>query len=121
MDANPFVKEAFSSYREWEEALLQFLVSESKNPNVENWKLFAINNETKKTACFTALFLSNIMPQQTADGEADALYRVYEELKILSSEPKEFEAWYKTGWLNVSRITHMLKVALKESDESGRN
>lgn len=106
--ANPFEKTHFKRHRDWEECLVNFFYQEAKRPDAGNWLPFAARAETRKTAAFCALLLSNLIQNRPGlRGSSEPLYEIFRSLK-LDGGAEEFEAWLRSGWLNVARIANML-------------
>jgi len=113
MPGNVFEKTEFSCFRDWEEALLKFFVNESIEFNTDHW-IVAVKNNNGKTVRFCALLLSNLLDGK--DDYVDACskaYSVYESLRDVGSGVNEYDAWLRTGWVNVSRIASILNDQLK--------
>lgn len=114
MSVNPFEKTLFACHRDWEEALVEFLASEAKNPDSAHWLLLFTGVDAKKDAVFSALMLSDILETKRGFQEsADKLYGIYQQFNEAGSGAKKFEEWLRSGWLNVSRVANMLDVELR--------
>jgi hypothetical protein len=113
MNANPFEKEQFQCYRDWEGSLVEFLSREARKPNVRNWLPLATRLETKKAAAFSALLLCNLVENKPSFRvSVNTLYEIYRAMNV-EGGAKNFEKWLRTGWLNVARVANMIDAELK--------
>ncbi len=106
--ANPFEKAHFKHHRDWEECLVNFFYREAKRPDAGDWLPLAARAETRKNAAFCALLLSNLIQNRPGfRASSETLYNIFSSLK-LDGGAEEFEAWLRSGWLNVARVANML-------------
>ena len=120
MDANPFEKAHFKCHRDWEERLVKFLFFEAKRPEAENWLPLATRHETRKTAAYCALLLSNLIQNRPGlHGSSETLYAIFNSLEP-DGEAEDFEAWLRSGWLNVARVANMLQAELRHERVASR-
>lgn len=115
MSVNPFIKSCFSTHRDWEEALLVFLVNEIKHPDLKHWYSFANESaDVKRTAGCCALLLCNLIRNNKAfSANLLALRSISNELLGSNSDVEDYGAWLKSGWVSVSRLASMLKHRLR--------
>ncbi|OIR05985.1 hypothetical protein GALL_117820 [mine drainage metagenome] len=113
MGANPFNKQQFNAYRDWEQSLVEFFVREAKKPNMVNWLSMVNGADSPRSVAYSALLLSNLVSSKPNYTEsAKALYSVYERLTEQRGNASEFEEWLHSDWLNVSRVANMFKAEL---------
>jgi len=116
MDArfdNPFRKEDFPNYRDWEDALLSFFVKEANHPRSNNWEEMA-RSADPKTVAYSALLLSCLVQSKPKVAHSSlVLVDVCQKLGgKLDHDLVDYNAWLKTGWVNVPRIAGRLKTEL---------
>lgn len=114
MDANPFKKNQYSVHREWEEALTDFLAAQAKNPQLESWVLFSVDPEAQQAAAYSALVLHGMLEgNANFKKSADEAYVAYKTLSTPESGAEGFQAWLRTGWLNLARVEGMVLAELR--------
>ncbi len=108
---NPFRKEAFPTYRDWEDALLRFFVKEAKAPQVADWEALA-RSADRRTVAFSALLLSCLVESKpTVSRSSAVLHQVYRQLSV--GGMREYNAWLREDWLNVARVANRFKAELR--------
>jgi len=116
MDArfdNPFRKEDFQNYRDWEDTLLSFLVNEANHPRSNNWEEMARSADQKNVA-YSALLLSCLVQSKPKVARSSpVLVDVCQKLGgELDHDLVDYNAWLQTNWVNVARIAGRLKTEL---------
>ena len=109
---NPFIKENYECYRDWEDALMAFFLSEAKNPSYLNWVKFSNDCNEDDHVVYSALFLSNLLETNSDYKEQSSkLYAIY---KAIGTEQcgQDFNGWLKSGWLDLVRVASSLKSKL---------
>ena len=114
--ANPFDKTQFPFHRPWEESLVEFLTKEAQNPDLYHWQILSNGKDTRRSAAFSALLLSNLL--ETKPGfrqSAEKTYAIYRALNDTEGGggAQQFEQWLRSGWLNVSRVASRIDMELK--------
>ncbi|MDB5822927.1 MAG: hypothetical protein JWR21_1631 [Herminiimonas sp.] len=110
--ANPFKKSDKAPYREWEESLLLFLLTQLSNPDVEEWRKVAIDKESRRSAAFMAYQLSNFALCRRLPAES-ALRSVYKELTGIDMVLSDYRGWLDQNWISPSRLTASLDSGLR--------
>jgi hypothetical protein len=112
---NPFCKESFPTYRDWEDALLCFFVTEAINPKFSDWEALAQSAEPKNVA-YSALILSCVVQSKPKVAKSYAVLR--DICKKLGGKTDhdlvEFNEWIHTNWVNVPRMANRLKAKLAQ-------
>lgn len=103
--ANPFRRDNFAAYRDWEAALFAFFAEQVEHPCTEDWKRYADDEATSLATRGSAVFLANLVAARRPES-ASALYRVTKELGGMSAST--VEQWLRTGWLDVGRTSSAL-------------
>ena len=115
MGTNPFEKNEFGCYRDWEESLVNFFIKQSTCPVAAEWLFFVVDDESQKKAAFCALLLSNLLENKTGYREtSDKVGEVYAILKNESIGAIQYGEWLRAGWLNVPRIADVIKLRLEK-------
>jgi len=119
MDAhfnNPFCKESFPTYRDWEDTLLDFFVTEANNPKLSDWEKMAQSSDPK-TVAYSALLLSCLVQSKPKVAHSSAaLLDVCQKLGGKTDHDLvDYNAWLKTNWVNVARIANRLKSELAQA------
>lgn len=117
MTKNPFDKTDFPCYREWEGALIDFLIKQLSHFDSKEWVDFATNEKCRVNAAFCALLLSNL----SNNSEGDDPNAVYDLLKKdgasdgnrLNDEAVQYGEWLRSGWLNIPRVADAIKLVAK--------
>ena len=116
MNANPFVKDQFKCYRDWEDALVAFLSHEARDPSMDRWLEVGADERAKEAATFCALLLGNLLTKKAGFVSAgEKAYEAYAQLSGGLTSAREYEQWFRTGWLNVSRAADALSAKLRKS------
>lgn len=110
---NPFCKESFPTYRDWEDALLCFFVAEANQPRLSDWEELARSADPKNVA-FSALLLSCLVKSKPeVSTSSSALVEVCQKLGGKTDRDLvDYNAWLRTNWINVARIANRLKAEL---------
>lgn len=112
MHDNPFVKGNFKCYRDWEDALLTFFLSEAKSPNFLNWVKFSNDCNEVDHVVYSALFLSNLLETNNDyKDQSSKLYDIYNTIKS-EQDGQNFNEWLKSGWVDLARVASSLKSKL---------
>jgi len=124
MDArfdNPFRKESYPTYRDWEDALLDFFVKEANQPKLDNWEEMALSADSKNVA-YSALLLSCLVQSKPKVAlSSPVLVDVCQKLGGKTDHDLvEYNAWLQTNWVNVARIAGRFRTELAHqfSDEN---
>lgn len=120
MRVNPFQKDKFVCYRDWEDELVNFFVAEAKMPNLENWVALSDMLNAKDNVTYSALLLSNLLETKVGFKVSSAkLFEVYKALKNADNKDnnhQNFESWLHTGWLSLPRVAGMVNAQLAQSE-----
>jgi hypothetical protein len=110
---NPFCKESFATYRDWEDTLLRFFVAEANHPRLSDWEELALSADPLCLA-YSALLLSCLVQSKPKVSKSSAvLLDVCQKLGGKTDHDLvDYNAWIQTNWLNVSRIANRLKAEL---------
>jgi hypothetical protein len=109
---NPFKKSDRVPYREWEESLLLFLLSQLAHPDVAAWRKLATDEESTRSAAFMAYQLANFAYCRRLPAES-ALRSVYRELTGTEMVLSAFGEWLDLNWICPSRLTASLDSGLR--------
>ncbi|MFC3110899.1 hypothetical protein ACFOFO_23585 [Undibacterium arcticum] len=113
MAANPFKKDDFPTFREWEQELAFFLLDQLRAPSTDGWQALAVDNESKRNAAFMAYQLSNFALVKGMPAEA-TLRPVFEFLLRRPLSLPEFAEWLSQKWVDQSRLSETLNTCLKD-------
>lgn len=114
MADNPFKKNQYASYRAWEEVLTDFLVAQAKNPQPSGWVSFSMDPETKEAATYSALVLHGMLEgKPNYRKSADEAYATYKTLAARENNTAGFQAWLRTGWLDLVRVESVVLAKLR--------
>jgi len=110
---NPFCKESFLTYRDWEDALLCFFVTEANNPRFSDWEKMTRSADPKNVA-YSALLLSCLVQSRPKVSKSSSvLVDVCRDLGGKTDQNLvDYNAWLQTNWLNVCRIANRLKAKI---------
>lgn len=105
MANNPFEKESFATYRDWEETLIKFMAEQAKSPSLDSWQKLSTSTKTLEIAACCATVLANLIdydfPKQSRN-----LFQIAEQLKAVTTP--ELETWLRSGWLNIGDVKDSL-------------
>jgi hypothetical protein len=114
MAANPFKKDAFLSFREWEQELVFFLVEQLQEPSCCAWKALVIDEESRECAAFMSHQLANVAYIRHLSAEAE-LRLVFPGLMGKPIDESALRAWLARRWVDQSRFHATLDSALKNN------
>jgi len=113
---NPFCKESFPTYRDWEDALVYFFVTEANHPRLDDWEKMARSADPKNVA-FSALLLSCLVQSKPKVSKSSTV--LFDVCQKLGGETDhdlvDYNAWLRTDWVNVARIANRFKSELAHS------
>ncbi len=112
MAANPFKKDAFPSFREWEQGLIFFSVEQLRAPSYSAWEKLAVDNETRVCAAFMSHQLANEAFLRHLPAEAE-LRLVFPKLMGKPIDETALRAWLARHWVNQVRFHATLGTTLK--------
>jgi len=108
---NPFKKDQFPSYRDWEEVLFLFLATQLKDPDVEEWNRLAQDPSAKEHAAFMSLQAANFAHAKKLPSE-QKLLSVYPTLMNEKPSLSRYKDWVSKRWCDENRLVHGLQFAL---------
>lgn len=112
MIANPFKKESFPSFREWEQELIFFLVEQLQSPMYSAWESHVVDDASRECAAFLSHQLANVAYLKHFSTEAE-LRLVYQKLMGKAINEGDLRLWLARHWLDHSRFHATLDTALK--------
>jgi hypothetical protein len=112
-DGNPFRKGDFATAREWEQALIFFLLEQLRSPDPAAWHALAADEESRLCAAFMAHQLSNIALVRRMPSEP-LLASVFPALMGRAVELQDLRAWFAMKWIDQSRLHATLDAALRQ-------
>lgn len=112
MAANPFKKDAFPSFREWEQELVFFFVEQLQAPSYSAWESSVVDEESRECAAFMSHQLANVAYLRHLPAEAE-LRLVFQKLMGKPIDESELRSWLGRRWLDQSRFHATLETALK--------
>jgi hypothetical protein len=112
MTANPFRKDAFPSFREWEQELVFFLLEQLQVPSTSAWKSLAVDEESCECAPFMSHQLANVAYLKHLPAEAE-LRLVFQKLMGKPIDRPALLSWLARRWVDQSRLHATLDFALK--------
>ena len=107
--SNPFEKESFVRYRDWEESLVEFMAEQAKNPNLLSWQRLATSEKALDNACCCAIILANSIEYDYHE-QSHKLFQISEQIKDITTG--ELNTWIRSGWLDLPSIESSLQVLL---------
>jgi hypothetical protein len=112
MAGNPFKKEAFPSFREWEQELVFFLMEQLQSPSYSAWESMVDDDASRECAAFMSHQLANVAYLRQLPAEAE-LRLVFHKLMGKSIDESALRSWLGHRWLDHSRFHATLETALK--------
>ncbi|MET0963033.1 MAG: hypothetical protein ABWY05_09485 [Noviherbaspirillum sp.] len=112
MAANPFKKESFPSFREWEQELVFFSVEQLHSPSYSAWESQAVDNASRECAAFLSHQLANVAYLKHLSAENE-LRPIYQRLMGKPINESDLRFWLARHWLDQSRFHATLDTALK--------
>jgi hypothetical protein len=112
MTANPFKKNAYPSFREWEQELVFFLVEQLQAPSYSAWESLVVDPESRESAAFMSHQLSNVAYLKHLSAEAE-LRLVFQKLMGKPINESALRTWLARRWVDQSRFHATLDSALK--------
>ena len=112
MAANPFRKDAFPSFREWEQELVFFSIEQLQAPSYGAWESLAEDDASRECAAFMSHHLANVAYLRHLPAEA-ALRPVFQALMGKPIDESALRSWIATHWLDYPRFHAALETALK--------
>ena len=106
---NPFEKESFVKYRDWEESLVEFMAEQAKNPNLLSWQQLIRSEKALDNACCCAIILANSIEYEYSE-QSRKLFQISDQLKKIATD--EFNTWLQSGWLDLPSTESSLQVLL---------
>lgn len=106
---NPFNKESFARYRDWEASLTGFMAEQAQNPCLASWQQLITSNQSLDCACCCALILASSIEYQYPE-QSHQLRQIAAQLKDIT--PDEFKTWLQSGWLDVVSLENSLHAEL---------
>lgn len=106
---NPFKKETFSTYRDWEKILIMFMGVQARNPDLSAWQELIVSEETLEIAYGCAIVLANLITYDFPK-QSSKLFQISSDLK--PTDAQELEAWLHKGWLNIADVQDSLQAIL---------
>jgi hypothetical protein len=64
---NPFDKESFARYRDWEDSLTSFMAEQAKNPCLLSWQQLITSDESLDRACCCAIILASSIEHEYSE------------------------------------------------------
>ena len=107
--SNPFEKESFVRYRDWEESLVEFMAEQAKNPNLLSWQQLVTSEKALDNACCCAVILANLIEYDYYE-QSHKLFQISEHLKAITT--RELNTWIGSGWLDLPSIESSLQALL---------
>lgn len=114
MAANPFKKDAFPSFREWEQELVFFLMEQLQTPSFSGWKALVVDEESRECAAFMSHQLANVAYLKHLSAEAE-LRLVFQQLMGKPIDESTLRTWLARRWVDQSRFHATLDSALKNN------
>jgi hypothetical protein len=114
MTANPFKKEAFPSFREWEQELVFFLVEQLQAPSSSAWKSLIVDEESRECAAYMSHQLANVAYLKHLPAEAE-LRLMFQKLMGKPIDQHALRSWLARRWVDQSRFHATLDFALKNN------
>ena len=105
MANNPFEKESFATYRDWEENLIKFMAEQAKNPTLASWQELSTSAKTLEIAACCAIVLANLIDYDFPK-QSRSLFQIAKQLKAVTTP--EFDKWLRSGWLNIADVNGSL-------------
>lgn len=102
---NPFEKESFATYRDWEENLIEFMAEQAKSPNLASWQKLSTSENTLENAACCATVLANLIDYDFPN-QSRSLFQIAKQLKVVMTP--ELERWLRSGWLNIGDVNDSL-------------
>jgi hypothetical protein len=112
MAGNPFKKEAFPSFREWEQELVFFLMEQLQSPSYSAWESMVDDDASRECAAFMSHQLANVAYLRQLPAEAE-LRLVFQKLMGKPIDESALRSWLGHRWLDHSRFHAALETALK--------
>lgn len=110
---NPFDKNAFTSFRAWEEAYVFFLAEQLRRPSLAQWQALAADERLRANAAFSALMLADLAVHLAPQSEP-TLSEIFPMLMKRQAQLDEYQAWYRSAWLpDRGRLVQALKHVLE--------
>lgn len=106
---NPFNKESFAGYRDWEASLTGFMAEQAQNPCLASWQQLITSNQSLDCACCCAIILASSIEYQYPE-QSQQLRQIAAHLKAIT--PDEFNSWLQSGWLDVVSLENSLHAEL---------
>jgi hypothetical protein len=112
MAANLFKKDAFPSFREWEQELVFFSMEQLLAPSSSAWESLVVDDDSRECAAFMSHQLANVayLRHLPAEGE---LRLVFQKLMGKPIDESALRSWLSRRWLDHSRFNATLDFALK--------
>lgn len=107
--SNPFEKNSFATYRDWEETLTEFMAEQAKSPDLASWQKLSTSAKTLETAACCATVLANLIDYDFPS-QSRSLFQIAEQLKIVTTP--DLEKWLRSGWLNIGSVKNSLQAVL---------
>ena len=114
MAASPFKKDAFPSFREWEQELVFFLMEQLQAPSYGAWESLAVDVESRECAAFMSHQLANMAYLKHFSAEAE-LRLVFQKLMGKPIDQSALRTWLARRWVDQSRFHATLDSALKNN------
>lgn len=112
MDANPFKKDTFPSFREWEQELVFFSIEQLQAPRYDAWRSQAVDGESMECAAFMSQQLANVAYLKGLPSEAE-LRLVYRKMMGKPIDESSLRSWLAQHWVDQARFHATLDSALK--------
>jgi hypothetical protein len=112
MIGNPFKKDAFPSFREWEQELVFFLLEQLQDPSTSAWESLVVDEESRECAAFMSHQLANVAYLKHLPAEAE-LRLVFQKLMGKPIDQRALRSWLARRWVDQSRFHATLDFALK--------
>jgi hypothetical protein len=109
---NPFKKDAFPSFREWEQELVFFLLEQLQDPSTSAWEPLVVDEESRECAAFMSHQLANVAYLKHLPAEAE-LRLVFQKLMGKPIDQRALRSWLARRWVDQSRFHATLDFALK--------
>jgi hypothetical protein len=109
---NPFKKDAFPSFREWEQELVFFLLEQLQDPSTSAWESLVVDEESRECAAFMSHQLANVAYLKHLPAEAE-LRLVFQKLMGKPIDQRALRSWLARRWVDQSRFHATLDFALK--------
>jgi hypothetical protein len=112
MVANPFKKDAFPSFREWEQELVFFSMGQLQIPSYTAWASHVVDDESRACAAFISHQLANVAYLKQLPSETE-LRLVFQKLMGKPIDESALRSWLTQHWVDQSRFRATLDTALK--------